>query len=225
MPWKKPKSSNEATLNFISSLLTAKCAFAHALFIVVLARDLGAASGTSFDAASCATCGENARKSLDRLIPPTGGRGRAAQELNKEGARLRLLARLADPLIKERLGSLARFAFPFQQHLQYHEHLCCEHQQQSGRADADSDRWLERPRRCHGQLRAFFKAVIPLYFVEAAREGIAGKLGCLEDTGDIIDDAQLLDALRHQFPWAKTGAGWRRSLLDSLQSAKRVRRG
>ena len=126
MPWKKPKSSNEATLNFISSLLPANCAFAHALFIVVLARDLEAASGTSFDAASCATCGENARKGLDRLIPPTGGRGRAAQELNKEGARLRLLARLADPLIKERLGSLARFAFPFQQHLQYHEHLDCD---------------------------------------------------------------------------------------------------
>jgi len=45
---------------------------------------------------------------LDALIPPTGGRGRAAQELNKEGARLRLLARLAYPLIKERMGTLWR---------------------------------------------------------------------------------------------------------------------
>ena len=45
----------------------------------------------------------------------------------------------------------------------------------------------------------------------------AGKLVCLEDTGDIIDDVQLLDALRHQFPWAKTGAGWRISLLNSCE--------
>jgi len=38
--------------------------------------------------------------------------------------------------------------------------ISCRHR----RADADSGRWLERPRLCPGQLRAFFKAVIHCIF-------------------------------------------------------------
>ena len=42
----------------------------------------------------------------------------------------------------------------------WHSCISCRHR----RADADSGRWLERPRLCHGQLRAFFKAVIHCIF-------------------------------------------------------------
>ena len=42
----------------------------------------------------------------------------------------------------------------------WHSCISCRHR----RADADSGRWLERPRLCPGQLRAFFKAVIHCIF-------------------------------------------------------------